>query len=377
MSSGHLFDHYLSRARGAPKEQKSRLGNSLLKQAQTAAAEWESRLEHFVPASADLIALPDGSWLLKLPFTLAKPFSSKGEVAFHHYDEEHEVQNPIARDHLTGLPMVRPTTWKGHLRFAARMTQGVVGREPEAMKRLFGETRGEEGGMEGRLRFFPTFFTGNVQPEVITPLSRATRTPARGPIYIEVVPEGAKGTFCLLYLPLPRGQHWSPAQIAEDLRAMAGALRAMFLEYGFSAKKTAGWGLVKDELGQEGHLWAKGEMWPQAESAGPGGEAFRRPEDEWVSKLMDASGKPLTQLFVGDKLRSRKEYQALSEQPVSSTKYMGFKNWYEAHGEAWRRRQAGAARANAMRERSFISITGLEALLRELAEALPREGANG
>lgn len=379
MSTGHFFDYYLSQTEDHSSEQNRTIGNSLLGQAKKAAGEWQDQLAGLWPSSNDLSILPDGSWLLRFVFRLARPFTSKSEAEFHHYEGQHEVQNPIVRDHLTGLPMVRPTTWKGHLRFAARMVHGVADKnqEPEALKRLFGETRGDEGGVEGRLRFFPTFFTGNVQREVITPLKRDTRTPARGPIGIEVAPAGAEGTFCLLYLPIPGGQHCSPAQLAEDLEAIAGALRSMFLEYGFSAKKTAGWGLVKDNLEQEGHLWAKGEMWPQEGEQGIAGAEFQEPAPEWLL-LMDAAGNPVPQLLKPDgSFLSNTEYPRLAEKPVSGNVYRRFRNWHSAHGEEWRRRQSGAARASrAVREYTFPSVSGLEVLFKKLAEALHQEGAN-
>jgi len=216
-------------------------------------------IEPFAPNQDDLISLPEGSWLLSLSIKLKKQYTSRSETDFHFSN------NPIVRDHLTGLPIVKPTTWKGHLRFAAKK-EGI---EKNIVYRLFGPN--DENGKEeefkwiGRLRFYPTFFTGSVEQEVVTPLSRDTRTPARGPIGIEVVPAGSTGTFHLLYLPWPRGNGWSQIQIAEDLLEAVKSVKTMFLVYGFSAKKTAGWGIISDTL-EKGELITKGRMWPKDDS---------------------------------------------------------------------------------------------------------------
>jgi len=158
-------------------------------------------------------------------------------------------ENPIVRDTLTGLAMVRPSTWKGHLRFAAGKVERDGG--SQIIKRLFGDTQGQ--ALRGRLYFYPTFFTDEPKREVITPLDRATRTPARGPIAIEVMKPESKGDFYLLYVPWPEGKDLSKEQVREDLRFLAEAMKLMFYTYGFSAKKTSGWGVIKESV--EGEVW--------------------------------------------------------------------------------------------------------------------------
>jgi CRISPR-associated protein Cmr2 len=271
MSSQHCFDWHLGNASGDPADQRRKLGNVLRDDAEATAKEWNQEFTRFLPSEPDLDALPDGSWLLKLTFTLAKPFTSRTEKELHPYEERQdgktrqwfELQNPIVRDHLTGLAFVKPTTWKGHLRFAARM-EGVA---DNVVTHLFGTARADESGQAGCLRFFPTFFIKDAQREVVTPLKRATRTPARGPIDIEVIPSGSQGTYALLYIPHPKGERWSAMQIADDLEAIARALKLMFLDYGFSAKKTAGWGVIQDKL-SDGCLWVRGSVWPGSDERG-------------------------------------------------------------------------------------------------------------
>jgi len=192
--------------------------------------------------------LPKFSWLLKICFTLKKPFISKDENELHPYDKKdnREIQNSVVRDWILGCPMVRPTTWKGHLRFAAR----IIKNDDQITRRLFGnETRDKEHFFKGRLHFFPTFFDDTPELDVITPLSRETRTPTKtGPIKIEVVRIGAKGEFYLLYVPFPRGADYVPGQIKKDLEVVVKSLEAMFLTYGFSAKKTSGFGVANEDI---------------------------------------------------------------------------------------------------------------------------------
>lgn len=381
MGNVDYFDRHLLQAKGDIAEQKRILGNTLMAEAEAAAAQWGPELARFFPTDAELNALPEWSWLLRLTFKLVQPFISKAEVELHPYEQRQErgrtnwfeVQNPIVRDHLAGLPMVRPTTWKGHLRFAARR----AGISDPVMLRLFGESAGDEGGRAGRLHFFPTFFTVNVEKEVVTPLKRDTGTPVRGPIDIEIVPKGSEGTFCLLYVPYPRGKEgWSRQQTSEELKAVAGALRTMFLEYGFSAKKTAGWGVVEDNV-QQGYLWARGQMWPPPDHQLGGGTAFREPVTDWL-RLMSPDGNPLSQLHKPDgKLLSNSEFQSLADKPASLNIYKQFRMWYDAHGEEWRRRRTSITQSlQPIRSYPFDSITEMEKQLKWPAERLLGDGAN-
>ncbi len=207
---------------------------------------------NFYPELADLQNLPDNSMLIKISFTFKKPYTSKDEEEFHIINGR-IFENPIVRDKFTGLPMVRPSTWKGHLRFAAKMANWK-GKKKDIIKRLFGSEPESEEALKGRLYFFPTFFEDGAKKDVITPLKRDTRTPARGPIYIEVIKPGSKGEFYILYVPYPQYKDFKEEQIKEDLKFLAEALRLMFYTYGFSAKKTSGFGVIKEKL-NEGKIW--------------------------------------------------------------------------------------------------------------------------
>jgi len=202
-------------------------------------------LNDFSPEFEDLKKLPTNSVLIKIYFTLKKPYTSKGEGEFHIKDRK-TFENPIVRDKFTGLPMVRPSTWKGHLRFAAGKVEWNNEEEKEKIiRRLFGQKSGEEETLKGRLYFFPTFFKNDTEKDVITPLKRDTRTPARGPITLEVMKPGKNGEFYLLYFPYPKGKDFSEEEVDKDLKFLAEALNLMFYKYGFSAKKTSGFGVIE------------------------------------------------------------------------------------------------------------------------------------
>jgi len=192
----------------------------------------------------DVNMLPTFSWFLQFTFTLKKPFISKDDGELHLYD------NPICREKIFRVPMVRPSTWKGNLRFAFRQTTGKI----EVEERLFGNLKGEDDPEKlksGRLYFFPTFFR-SIDFEVITPLGREKRIPTdKGPIFFEVVKENTKGTFTLLYVPfdiIGKPEKEVKKEVVQDLDLIVKAIKEMMLTYGFSAKKTSGFGVVKDDI---------------------------------------------------------------------------------------------------------------------------------
>jgi len=51
-------------------------------------------------------------------------------------------------------------------------------------------------------------------------------------------------------MPYPRGEDFDLREIQEDLAFLAEALRLMFYTYGFSAKKTSGFGVI-NKLGED------------------------------------------------------------------------------------------------------------------------------
>jgi CRISPR-associated protein Cmr2 len=206
----------------------------------------DENINDFYPKPEDLQNLPKKSALIKISFTLKKPYTSKDEGEFHIIDSR-IFENPIVRDKFTGLPMVRPSTWKGHLNFAAERVEWKEKEKKEIIKRLFGSESGEDEALKGRLYFFPTFFEDDVEEYVITPLKRDTRTPTkRGPIPFEIMKPGREGEFYLLYASYPRDEDFKHEELEEDLKFLAEALSLMLYTYGFSAKKTSGFGVIEN-----------------------------------------------------------------------------------------------------------------------------------
>ena len=193
----------------------------------------------------NIINLPKYAIYLQIKFELKKPYLSKDDDNFYIID------NPIVKDKVFKLPMVRSTTWKGALRFATRLVCEKEKYDESIIIRLFGNEKGETKNFrQGRLFFYPTFFD-RVSLDVITPLRRDTKTPARGPIYFEFVPENTTGIFRLLYYPfdlVAKGEFDKiEEEVKEDLKIVSKAIHKMFYEIGFSAKKTSVFGTAKVE----------------------------------------------------------------------------------------------------------------------------------
>jgi len=248
-----IHDYYLSDA-NLNNELQEKILNLGKKKHEIIGKKSDEKLKEFT-FKEDFKKMPKYSMFLKIEFILKRSYTSKGEGEFDVINGK-RFENPIVRDKLTGSPMVRPSTWKGHLRFAAEKVSELDGKKIDdtekatTIERLFGSESTSEKALKGRLHFFPTFFANNAEKDVITPLSRTTRTPVtrRGPITLEVMPKGTEGDFCLLYFPYPRDETFSKEQVKKDLIFLTGALELMFFTFGFSAKKTSGFGAIGDDL---------------------------------------------------------------------------------------------------------------------------------
>ncbi len=244
----------------------------------------------FAPSPVRLAGV---SHLIRITFKLKKPYISLDDGPFYIID------NPVVKDTVLEIPMIRATTLKGALRYAAMKTRlldatstdvdfyvneriklvKLFGSEKDVVekfldsqfrRKLAGEKSvqaikeqmkqafSESGNREGRLIFYPVFFD-SVGLDVIAPHDRRTRTIAEmGHILFETVPAGAQGTFSLLYFPfdlltaLRSGDSTAKAkaikEIQEDLEVLKEAIPAMLLTYGFAAKKTSGYSTVEDKI---------------------------------------------------------------------------------------------------------------------------------
>jgi len=198
----------------------------------------------------DLNALPRGSFFITLTFTLDEPYISRDDNAFY------VIENPVRRDKVFRVPYIAPSAWKGNL--ISALHHSGHERNSSTVIRLFGnEKQEEETGKNfrrGCLNFFPTFFY-EAGLEIINPQSR-TRKAGTVPILFETVPSDSVGIFNLLYVPFHRcgceeaddQQKSLKEEAAEDLELVATGLRAMFRTYGFSAKRTSGFGAAKEEV---------------------------------------------------------------------------------------------------------------------------------
>lgn len=231
----------------------------------------------YVPSSSIIDSLPQYSFFLQFCFTLATPYLSKDDEEFYIID------NPIKKDKVFKVPMVSGSSWKGNLRWAAGKDIELKTEEPEEklrkriqLAKLFGNENESEiryfnsmmvddinlrfkdeikkwtnknGLRQGRLNLYPTFFN-QIGLEVINPHDRETKAGTL-PIYIECVPEGAHGTFSLLYVPfdlMGKRSDVIKKEVKKDMEIVFDALKKMMLTYGFSAKKSSGFGTVTDDI---------------------------------------------------------------------------------------------------------------------------------
>lgn len=198
------------------------------------------------PKINNLNDFPLFSFFLQFTFTLAKPYLSKDDETFYICD------NPIRKDKVFKVPIVSGSTWKGNMRWTARQVKELNPDKSydKVIIRLFGNEKKEERAFcRGRLSFYPTFFD-KISLEVINPHDRKTKA-GTVPIYIESVPEGATGTFSLLYVPfdlMGKPAEEIKQQVTEDINLVYDSLKEMMLTYGFSAKKSSGFGIIDKDI---------------------------------------------------------------------------------------------------------------------------------
>lgn len=192
----------------------------------------------------DVTQYPAYTLFLQFKFRLAKPYISRDDEIFY------ICENPIRKDKVLKIPMISSSTWKGNMRFAAHMVQ-PDSPDSVSITRLFGnEKEASSDFHQGFVWFYDTFFQ-RISLEVINPHDREKKA-GTTPITIEAVPSGEEGYFKLLYCPFDlMGCHDArrvKEEVSADLYLLSEALRLMMLEYGFSAKKTAGYGIIRSKV---------------------------------------------------------------------------------------------------------------------------------
>ena len=195
--------------------------------------------------AAYISILPKYSFAIQFKFKLAKPYISKDDREFYILD------NPVKKEWVFKIPMISPSTWKGNLRWTIRKIKGLTDKpfvsNDEQIIRLFGNEKEEtEKFNQGYLVFYPTFFF-DIDVEVINPHDRRTKAGKR-PIFIETVPKNTEGTFTLVYVSLENDLNKASDFAKEDLEIVIDGINEMMFKYGFSAKKSSGYGIIKDEL---------------------------------------------------------------------------------------------------------------------------------
>jgi len=239
-----------------------------------------------INSPVDISPLPKGSWVLEFPITLAKPFLSKDDIPFY------IIENPVKKDRVFGVPFISAMAWKGNLRWTMmKVFLESIADNPDKFAQIrlrhtllfgtekgWGETKGwtwtdyldilcldarekyenmlkerfnrnaKDVHTQGMLYFYPTFWD-KIDMMVINPHDRRTKT-GKNPIYFEIVPAGAKGVFRLVYVPfywlgLPENE--LREKVIEDLKEVIAGIKEMMLTYGFSAKKSSGFGVIEDK----------------------------------------------------------------------------------------------------------------------------------
>jgi hypothetical protein len=200
-----------------------------------------ARLEELAlyPPKVPVEALPRYSFVIQIRFVLTHPFYSRDDATFYLHE------NPLMKDPVFKIPMIRATGWKGTL----RETSERLSRDwPALVDNLFGtaaDDMDEGGGQKGRLVFYPTFFDA-MDLEVINPHSRRTKA-GTVPIPMEIVPPGATGYFTLAYVPfnlLGLAKDAARQQVAADLTLTIQMIERTMCRYGFSARRSRGYGLA-------------------------------------------------------------------------------------------------------------------------------------
>ena len=221
---------------------------------------------YFLPKEyeVDFSKLPKQNWIgFEIDFELLTPWFSKDERNFYYIDDEKKEfyyqDNPIQKDCLSNRPFMSASSWKGLLRWSARMQSGLLEhlknnemkmdnwRDHDWIVHFFGNERERKDYYTvGNLLFFPTFFDKighieSIEYVVINPHKRRTKAGTQ-PIYYEVVPKGSKGILRFLYAPMN-----SEKLSINYFDNLFGALNCLLTEFGFSAKSNVGWGSAKIE----------------------------------------------------------------------------------------------------------------------------------
>ncbi len=207
--------------------------------------------------------------------------------------------------------------------------------------------------------------------EVINPHSRKTRAGTH-PIYLECVPIGAQGTFSLLYVPfdlIGKEESYIKQQALADLELIAEGLSAMFLTYGFSAKRTSGYG-VAEETVSNGFVQIRIEETQSPLSPVPSTAAPNLP------KYLQAPGKLKDEYLNPDgTFRERSEAELKGMSKSDRQEYEKARRWWEREGKALASQPPAEVESEKPEDqkptwmkREFASFDELKKVVKELLE---------
>ena len=181
------------------------------------------------PTPEALRYLPNGSALIKVNVTLLSPFFSRDDRTFY------PTENVLKRHHVFMTPYLAAAGLKGLLRWAWTM----AGEKAEDADLVFGTANDttEERSSQGLLHFYPLFWTGTVDLDVINPQNRTTGA-GTAPIKYEIVKPGGRGS---IYLLLVNREGTASRLLPAVWRALCHLIR----HGGLSAKNSVGWGQVR------------------------------------------------------------------------------------------------------------------------------------
>ncbi len=344
------------------------------------------------PACPDLGLFTPGSWAIYFSFTLRKPYISRDDTDFY------ILENPLKKEWVFKVPYVAPSQWKGALQAAMihELTQDKGSLSDEAwldrrlqLVRLFGNEKGvaindkqfdvfldkqrpelakeyrerlkkitDSGFLSGNLHFYPTYFD-RIGLEVINPHDRQSGA-GTSPIYFECVPADAQAALTLLYVPL-HGFDGDPdrsrLQCAADLVQVAKGLHAMLTRYGFGAKTSSGFGVVKEAI--------KG--WIKVAGLTDRGQTSTEPEhgktapnvlEEFLAEYPDETFEVSGGMW-------------MKQHPEAGRKG---KKRYLAAKEIYERGKTGSTESEQQPQLDFESFDGMIKKAEEIANALKQEG---
>ncbi|MBD3216035.1 MAG: CRISPR-associated protein [Candidatus Lokiarchaeota archaeon] len=237
----------------------------------------------------DIKNLPVGSSIIQFPMVLKRSYISKDDEPLY------IIENPIRKEKIFKIPCISAMSWKGNLRWTMMKIhlENIINNPLLFAEKRFRHTLlfGTEKGLgdemkgwsnylnhicpkaqnlyldklkdkfytknipplKGMLSFYPTFWD-KIDLEVINPHDRENKI-GTNPIYYEVVPKESIGFFSILYFPnywLEQSEKNHEIRIRNDLKMTIEGIKEMMLKYGFSAKKSNDYGLIKKN-------WDKGK----------------------------------------------------------------------------------------------------------------------